>query len=101
MITTQSNKGLNESPLLFGIKGRYIMYMITIFVIEAIITVFAMIITFFSKKFGAGFTSVLMGLISFIMTALIFRYISIEKDYKHIKQRPEIISNQNLIDYID
>lgn len=101
MITTQANKGLNESPLLFGIKGRYIMFLITVFVIEAIITVLAMVFTFFGKNFGAGFVSVIIGLVAFIITVLIFRYISVEKDYKHIKKRPEIISNQNLIDYID
>jgi len=101
MITTETAKGLKESPMLFGIKGQYMMILLTICIIETLISVVAMSLTFFSKNFAGGVVSLFAGLFVVILTLIVFRNISDEKEYKHVKSRPEIVSNKDLLDYID
>jgi uncharacterized membrane protein len=101
MIITETTKGLKESPMLGGIKGRYMMILLAICIVETLICVVGMAICFFSKNFPGGIISLFLGFFAIAVTLIFFRNISQEKDYKSIKIRPEIISNQNLQDYID
>lgn len=100
MYSDRSLKGLKETPMLFGVRGRYVMMMVAGLVIVSLLSVCGMVLFFFAKKFAIGFLILAFWFIEMFLVFSFFRWISIEKDFKKIKKRPEIITNKDLIDYL-
>lgn len=100
MYSDRSLKGLKETPMIFGVRGRYVMLLVGALVVETMVTVVAMVLFFFQKKFAIGFFILAMWFIGLILIFFFFRWVSVEKDFKKIKKRPEIITNKDLIDYL-
>jgi len=100
MLSFETAKNLEETPLFMGIKGRYFMLLvaciITILVLFIFMTVLSIIIHNYGLIFLAFFGCMLLLLISFS----VFRKISKPKRYKVLKQRPDLVSNKNLQDFL-
>lgn len=100
MFTDRNLKGLKETPTTFGVRGRYIMLMVAMCMVVSFASIVIMVMLFFAKNFVFGFLMIPLWIIGVILVMSIFRYLSVQKEYKNIKKRAEIISNKDLIDYL-
>ncbi|WP_336691123.1 MULTISPECIES: hypothetical protein [unclassified Chryseobacterium] len=100
MYSDQSLKGLKETPMFFGVRGRYVMIMVASMIVASLLLVCGMVLFFFAKKIAIGFLILAFWFIEMFLIFSFFRWISIEKDFKKIKKRPEIITNKDLNDYL-
>lgn len=101
MYKSPNTKGMRETPMIFGVRGKLMMPMITVIVADLLGFFIAMVLFFFKKEWKIGFILMFLMVVSIIAILLIFRFLSVQKEYKRIKKRPDLITNRDLKDFID
>lgn len=94
-------KDLEITPLIFGIKGRYVMLLVLLVVVTIILTLVGAVVLFFHKKIGFSILIFFLGLGLIIGEVVFFQFISNKKKFADLEKGNNIVSNYDLKKYLE
>jgi len=89
-------KDLESTPMMFGIKGRYMMLFLWGTSLTILVMISLMIIFFLKRKFGFCFISFIIGILSVSVIYFVLWMKSKPEKYKNISYTGDLVTNSDL-----